>query len=87
MHLLLEEIQLLYQKIDTQNHGTEAIPLIQDIEAMLWTSLSIDDVGEQMTDNSFPEGDPIFMGTGHTHNACYMCSNSATTAGCNTCGG
>ena len=57
-----------------------------DLETVLWQSLEMDSLRDEMTTGSFPHGDPIFMGTGHTHNACYMCSNSATTAGCGTCG-
>lgn len=56
-----------------------------EVEARLWQSLEMDELSEKMSAESFPHGDPVFMGTGHTHNACYSCSNSATTAGCGTC--
>lgn len=54
-------------------------------EQELWTALDLDKVGKEMAETS-PSGDrKIVMGTGATVNACYSCSNSATTAGCGTC--
>jgi hypothetical protein len=55
------------------------------VETALWAMLELDEVGERMEAPVSPAGEAPQMGTGHTVNACYMCSNSATTAGCGTC--
>lgn len=55
------------------------------LENDLWEALDLDLVGKKMAEISAPGDDPVQMGTGATVNACYGCSNSATTAGCGTC--
>jgi len=54
-------------------------------EDKLWSLLEMDEIGERMAAPVVAGADDLQMGTGHTHNACYMCSNSATTHGCGTC--
>lgn len=58
----------------------------RDAEEFLWASLDLDAVGDLMAEPAARGPDAQQMGTGHTHNACFMCSNSATTHGCGTCG-
>ena len=58
----------------------------QIVEETLWRALDMDRLDDEMIEGSFTGAGSELMGTGHTHNACYMCSNSATTAGCGTCG-
>ncbi len=57
----------------------------EDAEEQLWSMLEMDGVGELMANSNLAENSHQ-MGTGATMNACYSCSNSATTAGCGTCG-
>jgi hypothetical protein len=54
-------------------------------EAQMWQALEMDEFEEEMAGSSLG-ATPVGLGTGHTHNACYQCSNSLTTAGCGTCG-
>lgn len=63
----------------------DTLPLTS-AERDLWAALELDAVGERMALAPAPAPDDHQMGTGHTYNACFMCSNSATTAGCGTCG-
>lgn len=58
----------------------------RDAEEFLWSVLDLDAVGERMEQGSAPGSEVPQMGTGHTDNACYQCTNSASTAGCGTCG-
>lgn len=55
-------------------------------EDAIWSALEMDDLGDEVTAGVAPGLSQVGMGTGHTHNACYGCSNSATTHGCGTCG-
>jgi hypothetical protein len=55
------------------------------IEEEIWNALEMDDLKDQMTTEMAPGENSVMMGTGSTHNACYACSNSNTTAGCGTC--
>ncbi len=56
------------------------------LEAELWSALGMEDLERQMAGETFTAGSRLMMGTGHTVNACFMCSSSsATTAGCQTC--
>lgn len=67
---------------------SEGKPEVQDdarLEEAIWMALELDDVGKKMAEVPAPGEEPIQMGTGATVNACYGCSNSATTAGCGTC--
>lgn len=56
-----------------------------DAEEQIWAMLEMDGVEELMMNSSLTDSSHL-MGTGSTVNACYSCSNSATTAGCGTCG-
>lgn len=57
-----------------------------EAEAAIWSILDLDETTQHMETAIAVGIDSQQMGTGHTHNACYMCSNSATTHGCGTCG-
>lgn len=59
---------------------------IENLEDDLWQALDMDSLHDEMITGAFHDRNAVFMGTGATQNACYMCSNSATTAGCGTCG-
>ncbi len=56
------------------------------LEREIWQALNLDDLEDEMMTGGLGQRDAANMGTGATHNACYHCSNSATTAGCGTCG-
>ena len=47
-------------------------------ESEIWMLLGMDKLGEKMVEDGISSQNPIFMGTGYTHNACYMCSNTVT---------
>lgn len=55
------------------------------VEVEMWEMLDMNAVGSEMQSSNLSSSNQIVMGTGATHNACYMCSNSATTHGCGTC--
>ena len=65
--------------------GTTPASAPHDVEETLWHALGMDELGEEMSTPTALGESSVLMGTGHTHNACYACSNSNTTAGCNTC--
>lgn len=56
------------------------------LEDEMWRALEMDDIHDEMRAGVAPGVSQVGMGTGHTHNACYGCSNSARTHGCGTCG-
>lgn len=75
------------EKLDSQlyetTHNTE---LDSEVESAMWAALGLDDLQKEIMGESFSAGSQLVMGTGHTVNACFMCSTSSnTTAGCNTC--
>ena len=67
-------------------HEEAVTAKLRQLESTLWSALDLDTVGARMAAAPPPGPEDHQMGTGHTHNACFMCSNSAATAGCGTCG-
>ena len=51
------------------------------IEEVFWKTLDLDKLEADMAKGSEQDRDVLFMGTGYTHNACYMCGSSAQTHG------
>jgi hypothetical protein len=64
-----------------------SVPATRDqvVEHALWTAFDMDLFTDKMVNGISADESGPFMGTGHTDNACYMCSGSAysaTTANC-----
>jgi len=47
-------------------------------ETEIWARLGMDKLGNKMIEDGMSNQNPIFMGTGYTHNACMMCTNTMT---------
>jgi hypothetical protein len=58
----------------------------ENLEDMLWNALDMDELSSEMIYGSLTGGNGVAKGTGHTVNACNVCSsNSNSTHGCGTC--
>lgn len=68
-----------------QHDTNNSIAKVQNLESFFWDALGFDELDQEIEAGKHAPTRTLIMGTGATHNACYQCSNSATSYQACTC--